>query len=262
MAQSWTFGGTALTSFGIVTMLDESIDFVESRNDDVTIPFAHGRKFVQKFFDSRKISFGIAVNGGTPAGLQTKLDNLRKLLAVRTEQVLSFTLDDASVRTALASCNESLSPKFETPWIARVVVVFTLSVPFFRLTTDIADNTTAIDASPKAMVCTNPGTVEENEATIIIHGAFTSVTITNQENGASVTYTGSIGTSETVTIGVLNGEYYATLSTGSVSVIGNVTHSGAVSLLPLIAGANDLEVTSAGRDANSTIKITFKAPYL
>jgi hypothetical protein len=66
-----------------------------------------------------------------------------------------------------------------------------------------------------------------------------------------------------VTIGVLNKEYYATLSTGSASVIGNLTHSGGAGMLfPINAGANTLAITNAGRDANSTVKITFNAPYL
>lgn len=258
--QSWKFGSTSLTSFGVVTQLDDSIDFASSRGDDIEIPFFHGKRFVKKFFDSRKIAFGIALSDSTAAALQTKLDNLRKLLAVRTEQILEFTLDDGTVRNAYASCNESISPQFESPLIARIVVIFTLSRPFFRLSTAIADNTLTIDASPKAMAVTNPGTIAEFDPTIILTGPLLNTVITNSTTGEVLTYTGTIASPRVVTISTINGEFAATDDLGA-NVIGNVTHSGSPLLMSFNPGANSLSITD-GTATTGTVKISFYAPFM
>ena len=259
---SYTFGGTALTSLGKVTLINENLDIAERRGDNKVIPFRHGAVFNSKYYSERSITFGIAMTAASATALEALFDTLHTLISPRTEQTLAMTLEDASVRTISATVNSALDVNRITNTLARITIRFDCASPFWRGATAIADNTTAINASPKAMTVTNTGTVEERDPTITIHGAFTSITITNSTNGASVTYTGAIGTAETVTIGTLNGEYYATLSTGSTNVIGNVTHSGSAALLPLNVGANTLSITNAGRDANSTVKISFYPPYL
>jgi phage-related protein len=258
---TFTYGGTDLSTFGNITVIDGYLDMPERRGDNMKIPLRNGTVHSRKYYDERTITFGIAIIESTLAALETKLDTIRALFAIPTQQTLSITFGDTTVKTVQATVDKALQVnRIQT--MARIVVEFTMCEPFFRLSTAIADNTTAITASPNAMTVTNPGTVEERDPTIIIHGAFTSITITNSTNGASLTYTGAIGTGETVTIGTLNGEYYATLSTGSANVIGNVTHSGSACLLPINVGANTLAITSTGKDANSTVKITFNAPYL
>lgn len=259
---TFSFGGTDLSTFGNITVIDGYLDLPERRGDNIRIPLRNGTSHVRKYYDERTITFGIAVIESTLAALEATLNTMRALFAVPTQQTLSITFEDATVKTVQATVDRALQINRIGTTLARVVVEFTMCEPFFRLSTAIADNTTVISASPNAMTVTNPGTIEERDPQIIIHGAFASITITNSTNGASLTYTGAIGTGETVTIGTLNGEYYATLSTGSTNVIGNVTHSGSAALLPLNVGNNTLSITNAGRDANSTVKITFSAPYL
>lgn len=263
MTTTYKFGGTSLTSFGKVTLINDNLDIADRRGENITIPFRHGATFAQKYYGERSITFGIAMTAATATAMEALFDTLRALIAPRTEQVLEMTLEDSSVRNISASVNRPLNVNRITNTLARVTIQFDCSFPFWRLSTAIADNTVAIDASPHAMTVTNPGSAEERNPTIVIHGAFTAVTITNSTNGAVLTYTGSIGTAETVTIGMTAaGEYYATLSTGSTNVIGNVTHSGSAALLPINVGANTLAITSSGLDGNSTVKISFYAPFL
>jgi phage-related protein len=259
---TWKFGSTTLETFGRVTIVNDYLDLTNRRGGNITIPQRHGSVFAEKFYGERKLTLGVAVIAASATALETAFDTLRALLSPRTQQTLEMTMTDASVRNVQACVDSSLQVQRKSDKIALTTIEFTLCEPFFRSNTAIADNTTTINSSPKAMTVTNTGTVEERDPTIIIHGAFTSLTITNSTNGASLTYTGTIGTSETVTIGTLNGEFYATLSTGSANVIGNVTHSGSSALLPLNVGANTLSITNAGRDGNSTVKITFYPPYL
>jgi phage-related protein len=262
MSSVWSFGGTTLASLGKVTLINDYLDVPERRGNNQVIPYQHGAIFAKKYYDSRVLTFGMAITAASATALETTFDTMRALFAPLTQQILSNTREDGTIRTANATVNKSIQVNRITNTLAKVVVEFELADPIFRLSTAIADNTTVIDATPHAMTVTNPGTVEELNPTIVIHGAFTSITITNSTNGASLTYTGAIGTGETVTIGTLNNEYYATLSTGSTNVIGNVTHSGSAALLPLNVGANTLAITNAGRDGNSTVKVTFFAPFL
>ena len=260
---SWTFGGTALTTFGKVTLINDYLDIAERRGDNQIIPYKHGRVFVEKFFDERTLTFGIAVTAANALALEALFDTIRAKLSPRTQQVLAMTMEDATVRNVNATVNSQMDIERVTNSFARVTIEFSLADPLWRLSTAIADNTLTINASPKAMTVTNPGNVEERDPTITIDGPFSSITIANSTTGASVTYTGAIGAAETVTIGTnSSGEYYATLSTGSANVIGNVTHSGSAALMTFAAGANTLAITSAGGNNTGTVKISFYAPFL
>ena len=255
-------GSTALTTFGKVTLIDDYLSTPERRGNNQDIPFRHGRVFVQKFYDERVMTFGIAMVGASAAALETSLNTLRALLAPLYQQTLSMVMEDATTRAVSASVDRAMDVDRVAPHIAKVMIEFRLASPFWRLSSAIADNTTIIDASPHAMTVTNPGTVQERDPTITIDGPFSSITILNSTNGVSLTYTGAIGAAENVVIGTLNGEFYATLSAGSANVIGNVTHSGSTALMVFEVGANTLAITSAGGDNTGTVKASFSAPFL
>lgn len=260
---AWSFGGTTLATYGIVTQINDYLDMPESRGDNQVIPYRHGTIFAKKFYNERKLSFGIAISAASAAALETALDTFRQKLSLRTQQTLSVTLENGTTRTASASVDGPLQVERSGSKFARVVVDFTVPAAVFRLSTVITDNTTAVAASPQAMTVANPGSLEERDPTIVIHGAFTVVTITNSTTGAVLVYTGAISTTETVTISTAaTGEFTAVLSTGSANVIGNVTHSGESCLMNFIPGNNTLAITSTGRDANSTVKCSFFAPFM
>jgi phage-related protein len=258
---TFTYNGTDLSTLGNITLINDYLDLPARRGSNKMIPFKHGTVFNLKYYEERTIAVGIAVLANTLASLETQLNTIRGLFSEQMQKTLAITYEDASVKSALVTVDKALQVN-RVNTMARIVVEFTMCEPFFRLSTLIADNTTTINSSPKAMTVTNTGTMEERDATIVIDGPFSSITITNSTNGASVTYTGAIGAAETVTIGTLNGEYFATLSTGSANVIGNVTHSGSSALLPINAGANTLSITSTGGDNTGTVKISFYPPFL
>lgn len=259
---TWSFAGTTLTTYGKITVLDDYLDLPERRGNNQAVPYKHGTVFTEKFYDERTITMGIAMEAASGSALETNFDNLRARLSGRTQGSLIMTREDSTVRYAMASVNKSIQVTRKSATVALAVVEFELSYPFFRLSTAIADNTTTINSSPKAMTVTNPGTVEERDPTIVITGPFSSMTITNSTNGVALTYTGAIGAGATVTIGTLNGEYFATLSTGSANVIGNVTHSGSAALMVFDVGANTLAITSAGGDNTGTVRVNFNAPFI
>lgn len=259
---TFSFGGTQLETLGRVTQINDYLDLPQARGGNQLVAYRHGTTFQRKYYDERTLSFGIAIVEASAAALETKFATMRTLFSPRHEQTLSITLENASVITAQASVDKSMQVNRLSDRHARVVVEFTLCEPFFRSDTAIADNTMTVNANPKAMTVTNPGTVEERDPTIIITGPFSTINISNLSNGASISYAGSIAALETVTIGTLNGEFYATLSTGSANVIGNVSHAGSTSLLPLNTGSNSLSITHTGGDGSGTVKVSFFAPYL
>lgn len=258
---SWTFGGTGLSSFGKVTLLNDYLDLAPRRGENQTVPFRHGRRFVPKYYDERTLVFGIAVIGATAAALETAIDNMKKLFAVKTEQVLAQTMEDTTVRNAYATVNRKLEVQRRSNLIALTTVEFVLSNPIFRLSTAIADNTTTINANPKAMTVTNPGTIEERDATIILTGPLSNTVITNSTNGCTLTYTGTIASPRVVTISTAaTGEYVATNDLGT-NVIGNITHSGASALMVFNTGNNSLSIAD-DTHTTGTVKVSFYAPFL
>jgi predicted phage tail component-like protein len=257
---TWTFGGTALTSFGKVTLINDYLDSAERRGDNQVIAFRDGENFVQKYYNGRKLTFGIAITAASATALETTFDTMRALFAIRTQQSLAQTREDSTVRTSLATVDGTISPERITNTLARVTVSFVLTSPYFRLSTLIADNTTTIDATPKAMVVTNTGTVEERDATIILTGPLQNTVITNSTNGCTLTYTGTIASPRVVTISTVNGQYVATNDLGT-NVIGNITHSGSPALMVFNAGANTLSIADATH-TTGTVKVSFYPPFL
>lgn len=256
---AWAFGGYDLSSFGRVTLIDDYLDVPARRGDNQVIPFRHGSVFVEKYFDERTLSFGIAVSAETIEAMESLMETLRGLLSPRTQQTLSQTLTNGTVRSVLASVDKRLQVNRPAPNIALIVVEFTLCQPFFRLSTAIADNTTTIDASPKAMTVTNPGTIEERDATIILTGPLENTVITNSTNGVVLTYSGVIASPRVVTIQTVNGEFVATDDLGA-NVIGNITHAGSPSLMVFNVGANTLSIAD-DEATTGTVKASFNPPY-
>lgn len=256
---TWKFGAIALTTYGKVTLMDDYLSTPARRGDNQFIPFRHGSVFVKKFYDERTMIFGIAVTAASLTALETLFDTMRQKFAPLTEQVLEATMTDATVRQANAIVNGALSVTPITSKFARVVVEFSLAKPFFRSDTAYEPVVT-IDASPKAMVVTNSGTIEERDPTITLTGPLTNVVITNSTNGKTLTYTGVIAGGATVTISTnTTGEYIAVHS-ASGNVIGNVTHSGDTALMTFDVGANTLAITSDVA-TTGTVTISFAPAF-
>lgn len=257
----WTFAGTNLEDFGRVTLINEYLDLPDRRGDNQMIPFRHGTRFVEKYYDQRHMLFGIAIQAASAQALEEALDDLRALLSPRIEQTLSNTREDGSVRTAQASVDAPFQLQRFGSNKAKLVIDFTLTSPFFRGSSAIADNTTTIDDSPKEMIVTNPGTVEERDPIITLTGPLDNPEITNTENGVSVKYNAVIAGGANVVIQTAATGEYTAVHSSTGNVIGNVTHEGSAALLVLEPGSNTLEITD-GEATTGTVKISFNAPYL
>lgn len=258
---TWKYGSTQLENFGRVTLINDYLDIPNKRGENVTVPFRHGKIWTKKYYDERVLTMGLVVVGTSASDLEGDIDTLKKLLAIGTQQTLEMTREDASKRQAPAEVTRTMAVERVSPKIAKCIVEFTLARPFFRSDTDIADNTTVIDASPHAMEVVNPGTIEERDATIILTGPLQNTVITNTTNGCTLTYTGTIASPRVVTIQTATTGQYTATTDLSANVIGNVSHSGASALMVFEPGTNTLSITDATATTGS-VKVVFKAPYL
>jgi phage-related protein len=258
---AWRFGSYDLESFGRVTLIDDYLDLPDRRGRNQVIPFRHGTRFVEKYYDERKLTFGLAISAVSADALEGIMDTLRGLLAPRTEQTLTQFLADGTQRTSQASVERPLQINRKAPNIALLTIEFILASPYMRLSTAIADNTTTINADPTAMTVTNPGTVEERDPVITLTGPLQNTVITNSTNGCVLTYTGTIASPRVVTIQTAaTGEFTAVTDLGA-NVIGNISHSGASALMVLNVGVNTLSIAD-DTHTTGTVKISFYPPYL
>lgn len=258
MTITWSYGGTALSTYGVVTLIGDYLDIANRRSENIALPFQHGRVHVDKFYDERKVTIGLAITSDTPSAQEATFDALKTNFSSTTQKVLSYTMSDTSTRNAYATIDTPLQVEWINDAFARVIVEFTLADPFFRSSVATTDNTTTIGTTDTTMSVINSGTVEERNPTILLTGPLSNVTISTTD-GVTMTYTGSISSTDTVTIGILNGEFYATHS-ASGSVIGNVSHAGSSSLLVLPVGTNTLHVYTT--TTGGSVKITFYPPFL
>lgn len=257
---TWSFGGTALSTFGRVTVVHDYLDIGNRRGENILIPYRHGRIYVPKYWDERRITIGLGIIGTSASDLESKIDTLHALVSSLTQKTLSQTREDATVRTVLASVDTPMQVERFSAVIAKAVIEFTLPFPFFRLSTEVSTNETTINANPKAMTVNNPGTVEERDATIVLTGPLENTVITNSTTGYVLTYTGTIASPRVVTISIVNGEIVASDDLGA-NKISNITHSGGSALMVFEPGNNSLSVAD---DSHSTGKVRFRfyAPFL
>lgn len=262
MSLSFSFGGTALSDLGRVTILNDYIDTAERRGENIVIPFRHGSTFVQKYYGERVISMGIAINVANATALETRLDTIKRLMSIRTQQTLSMTMEDATVRTTDATIDSPFQIERQKDALALAVFEFRLTTPYFRSSVQTA-GTITMSAGTVTGNVVNPGSIEETDPTITLIGPLNSPAITNTTNGYTLNYAGTIA--GTVVIATTAGEYVATQN-GTASVIGNVTHSGGAALMMFNAGGatngtNAMSIVNTGGTTGQVI-FGFYAPYL
>ena len=254
---SFSFDSTDLSTIGKVTKINY-LDTPQRRGNNQIIPFQHGTAFSAKYYDERHIVLGLVLQGDTAQDLEQTMDTLKALVAPRPEKVLAMTMENGDVRSAYASVDATFQTERNSSLIARVVLDFTLSRPFWRGDAHINESVT-VNTSPKNLVLTNTGTVEERNPVITLTGPLQNTVLTN--NGVSMTYTGTIAGGEVVVITTNSwGEYTATLD-GTDNVIGNLSHNGSAAYMVIDVGENTIVITDETATTGE-VKIEFDPPYL
>jgi len=256
---TWSFAGSALASYGRITVVDEYLDFPARRSENQLLPFRHGTRFVEKYYDERKIAIGIAINVASATVLESTIDTLKKLLSPRTQGTLAQTMEDASVRNAFATVDNPLEIERFNDRFVRAVIEFTLADPIFRGTSQINNAGTA-SAGTVTFNVVNSGNVEERDPTLHLIGPLNNPSLSNGANSHTLAYAGSIAAGGTVVIQTAStGEYTAT--NGTTNVIGNITHSPSSALMVFNPGTNTITLTNAG-GTTGIVRALFYPPYI
>lgn len=240
MANTWNYDGVDLSSFGVITLFDDFLDIPDKRGENITIPFADGKKFVEKYYDHRIFMVGMTIVAADADALEVTMNSLRALLSSRTQKVLSRTLTDESVQNVLASVEKKLQVNRPVPYVAKLVIEFELSTPFFSGDVFYEDNAT-IDTNPTLFTVNNAGTAPENSPVIILAGPLENTVITNTTNGHTLSYAGVIAGGDSVEIRKINGQWTAILN-GVTNVISDVSHSGSADFMVFEPGDNELSI--------------------
>ena len=76
MAENWTFNGFALTSRGkrAIEEVIEGIGIPKYRGSDLQVPFQHGKRWIKKRFDSRKVVLSMWIKGSSRSDLDDNID--------------------------------------------------------------------------------------------------------------------------------------------------------------------------------------------
>lgn len=260
---TWSFGGTALTDLGRVTILNDYLDTAERRGQNVVLPFRHGSTFVQKYYDERVISIGLAINVASATALESRLDTIKRLMSVRTQQTLSMTMEDSTVRTTQATLDSPFQIERKKDAFAMAVLDFRLTTPYFRSNTQY-NGTITVSAGTVTGNVINTGTIEEIDPTITLIGPLNNTVITNTLNSYSLTYSGTIA--GTVVIQTSSTNEFTATSNGTANVIGNVTHSGGAALMMFNAGGtsngtNAMSIVNTGGTTGKVI-FSFYPPFI
>lgn len=262
MTATWSFGGTDLISAGAykVTVIDDAQGSASPRGDNPEIPQREGRLHVNKYFEQRRLSLGMAVYASSVATFETNLNTLKALFGKRTRQTLSRIMADATTHSVSAEVIGDLNLVQTGPTSAKMTVDFLLADPFFRLSTKTTVTSTII-AATHSFTVTNGGNVQDRSAVITLTGGSSGLyypKITNATNGVYCGYNANIGDGIPIVFDTAN---WTVTQGGSGNLIVNAYHSGDSYFMVLEPGANTITV-EASAYTGATIKFEFYAPFL
>lgn len=251
LSEQWTFGGLDLSTFANIVMdRPDSADVMPAfRGQDVPRSGMPGATWLAKPRDVRKVSIALQIlsttaSGGTGSGAaqqaRVNLDALYAVLALPGQQALVRTMPDATTRQALAQGTVSAvtdgSGNGET---LALMVDFLMTDPWWYGAT-VAPGATTINASPKSLTLTDPGTILTNRLLLDIVGPITNPRVTNSTTNTWVEVDQVVGSG----IHLLIDCYAFTALLAGVDVTGSLSHAGDVPYLTVAPGANTLVVTS------------------
>lgn len=258
-ADVWVFGGTTLASLGIITKLSDALEMPSRRGGNIVVPYRHGRIWTRKYYDQRVIQLGMALTETSAAALETKLDTIKTLCGKCEQQILQVTNEAGSVRKAYAEVEGSIDVERKSAGVAKLVIPFTLSEPFFRDNTQYSYEVT-IDASPKAFDPNNIGTIEETTAIITLTGPLEHPKIEHQTSFVWVQYDADIANGHTV---IIDCAAYTAVHSVSGNVINSIKHGGDSCFMIFTpgSGVNHCHVTEAN-PTTGKVKVQFYPPFL
>ena len=237
MPETWNFNGFALSSRGKwdVESVIEGIGIPKFRGNDLQVPFQHGKRWIKKRFDSRKIVFSMWIKGSDRADLDANIDTFLTAIGRPGLHTLSRTLRSGETRLAQAELCSEIHFVRKNPGYAKFALELELADPFFYGTAKTTD-AKVVDATPFIWTHVNTGSAPATQMVITLAGPLSNPVLRNMNNGIWIQYLGTILSGESV---VLNTKYF-TCQQGEDNMISIVKHGGDAYWMILDAGNNSM----------------------
>ncbi len=237
MPEQWNFNGFALSFRGKwdVESVIEGIGIPKFRGNDLQVPFQHGKRWIKKRFDSRKIVFSMWIKGADRTGLDDNIDAFLTAIGNPGLHTLSRTMRSGETRLAQAELCSEIHFVRKNPGYAKFALELELADPFFYGTAKSTD-ANVVNSSPFIWIHTNTGSAPATQMVITLAGPLSNPVLRNLNNGIWIQYLGTILSGESV---VLNTKYFTCLQ-GDENMISIVKHGGDAYWMMLDAGNNSM----------------------
>lgn len=264
----WEVDGVSLHTWAsAIATLEGREGLPPRRGGNQVVSYRPGEVWRPKTFGPRDMALAMWVKGsdadgvipiaGARAQWRSNLEALKSLFGIIDREVVLTrrlrTLSGLLVQTARGECMGTLEPSMSGPTLGALVADIHMADPFWYG----ADIVTAIPLAGANIV--HPGTAPVTRMIIRFTGPLTNPQLINQSTVPviSASYNGVIGVGEWVE---LDTDDYTARTQAGVSVIGNVTHSGARSWMQFIPGVNGMVLNAAS--GSGSVTITFAPSYL
>ena len=241
MTENWSFNGFALTSRGKwdVEAVIEGIGIPKFRGSDLQVPFQHGKRWIKKRFDRRKVVLSMWIKGTDRVDLDDNIDDFLKAISNPGLHTLTRTLRSGEIRQTQAELCSEINFVRKNPGYAKFALELELADPFFYGLVETTD-TKMVTSTPFIWTHTNEGSAPSTAMVITLEGPLSNPIIRNQNNGVWLQYLGAIASGESV---VIDTKFYTCLQ-GDENRISIVKHGGDAYWMILNAGNNSMELES------------------
>jgi len=239
LPETWTLNGCALSSRGKwdVEAVIEGIGIPKFRGSDLQVPFQHGKRWIKKRFDRRKLVLSMWIKGADRTELDDNIDAFLKAIGNPGLHTLNRTMRSGETRQAQAELFSEINFVRKNPGYAKFALELELADPFFYAI-EKATDTRMATSSPFAWTHANGGSAPATAMVITLEGPLSNPILRNQSNGVWLQYLGTIASGEAV---VLDTKYYTCLQ-GDENMISIVKHGGDAYWMILNAGNNSMEL--------------------
>ena len=239
MTENWSFNGFALTSRGkwAVEAVIEGIGIPKFRGSDLQVPFQHGKRWIKKRFDRRKVVLSMWIKGTDRVDLDDNIDAFLKAIGNPGLHTLNRTLRSGEIRQAQAELCSEINFVRKNPGYAKFALELELADPFFYGLVKTTD-TKMVTSTPFVWAHANEGSAPSTAMVITLEGPLNNPILRNQSNGVWLQYLGTIASGESV---VIDTKFYTCLQ-GDENMISIVKHGGDAYWMILGAGSNSIEI--------------------
>src|SRR5579859_5377870 len=120
----YSYAGVDLSTLGTYMEVVEGVDSAppvraQSGDDNLVIPFQHGRRWIQKYYDERPIVLkgNIFSQAGSRTDYEAKVDALKQLFAIGAGEQQLVVTRDSQIRYIMAEVRNTLGLQRTADWV-------------------------------------------------------------------------------------------------------------------------------------------------